>query len=211
MDSFAQIFQRLPTGNTSSSSGGVASFKVQIKFDIPIFKVQMDLDVVDKWLNMLEGYFSIHNFSSREKITFSLLKAIPHVKYWWDTFSEKKEIEEPSLFTVTLAWESFKDAIKEQYYHVGSYDDLYRRWTTLRQERDQTVPDLINIFHTMCPSWIKNILSDIWCSSITSICIDTSRNKQNLWTYLPWAWPIYMLSKLRKTLNKRCDSLGHPS
>ena len=171
----------------------------------------MDLDFVDKWLNMLEGYFSIHNFSSRENITFSLLKAISHVKYLWDTFSEKKEIEEPSLFTVALAWESFKDAIKEQYYHVGSYDDLYTRWTTLRQERDQTILDFINIFHTLCPSWIKNILNNIWCSSITSICIDTSRNKQNLWTYLPWAWPIYMLSKLRKTLNKRCDSLGQPS
>jgi hypothetical protein len=37
-------------------------------------------DVLDKWLNLLEGYFSVHNFSNREKITFSLLKVVPHVK-----------------------------------------------------------------------------------------------------------------------------------
>jgi hypothetical protein len=37
MDSFAQILRRLPTGNAFSSSGGVAPFKVQVKFDIPIF------------------------------------------------------------------------------------------------------------------------------------------------------------------------------
>jgi hypothetical protein len=38
------------------------------------------VDVVDKWLNLLEGYFSVHNFSDRENINFALLKAIPHVK-----------------------------------------------------------------------------------------------------------------------------------
>jgi hypothetical protein len=38
MDIFVQILQWLPTGNTSSSSGGVAPFKIQINFDIPIFE-----------------------------------------------------------------------------------------------------------------------------------------------------------------------------
>ena len=46
-------------------------------------------------------------------------------------------------------WESFRDSIKEQYYPVGSYDDLYTKWTTLWQERDQAMPDFTNIFHTL--------------------------------------------------------------
>jgi hypothetical protein len=44
---------------------------------------------------------------------------------------------------------SFRDAIKEQYYNFGSYDDLYTKWTTLRKERDQAVLDFTNIFHTL--------------------------------------------------------------
>jgi hypothetical protein len=100
MDSFMQIIRRLPTGDTSSSSGGTAPFKVQINFDIPIFEGQIDKDVVDKWLNLLEGHFYVHNFSNREKITFVLLKVVPHVKYWLENFCEQKETEEPSLFTV---------------------------------------------------------------------------------------------------------------
>jgi hypothetical protein len=48
-----------------------------VNFDIPLFEGLIDADVVDKWLNLLEGYFSFHNFSDREKITFSLLKVIP--------------------------------------------------------------------------------------------------------------------------------------
>jgi hypothetical protein len=100
-------------------------------------------------LNLLEGYFSVHNFSNREKITFLLLKAIPHVKYWWEIFCVQKETKEPSLFIVAVTWDSFRDAIKEQYYPIGSYDDLYTKWTMLLKERDQAVPEFKNIFHTL--------------------------------------------------------------
>jgi hypothetical protein len=41
------------------------------------------------------------------------------------------------------------DAVKEQYYLVGNYEDQYMRWTTLRQERGQAVPDFTNNFHTL--------------------------------------------------------------
>jgi hypothetical protein len=102
MGSFVQILRRLPTCNRSYSNRGISPFKVQINFDIHIFEYQIDADVVYKWLNLLEGCFSMHNFSNREKITFALLKVVPHVKYWWDTFCEKKEIVKPSLFIVTL-------------------------------------------------------------------------------------------------------------
>jgi hypothetical protein len=150
MDNFVQILRRLPIGEASSSSGHATPFKVQVNFDIPLFEGLIDVDVVDKWLNLLEGYFSVHNFSDRENITFALLKAIPHVKDWWDTYSEKRVVEESAIFVVSPTWDSFQDAIKEQYYPVGSYEDQYTRWTTLRQERDQTVPDFTNIFHTLC-------------------------------------------------------------
>jgi hypothetical protein len=149
MDNFAQILQQLPTGDTSSSSGHATPFKVQVNFYIPLFEGLIDVDVVDKWLNLLEGYFSVHNFFDREKITFALLKVVPHVKDWWDTYSEQRAIEESAIFVVSPTWDSFRDAIKEQYYLVGSYEDQYTRWTTLRQERDQTIPYFTNIFHTL--------------------------------------------------------------
>lgn len=72
MNNFAQILQRLPIGGTSTSNshfGGSTPFKVQVKFDIPIFESQIDVDALDKWLN----------FSSRENITFVFSKK-PHVK-----------------------------------------------------------------------------------------------------------------------------------
>jgi len=130
MDNYSQILQRLPITNPSSSSrdfGGIAPFKVQVSFDIHIFEGYIDVDALDKWLNLLEGYFSVHNFSNREKITFMLLKVVLHVKDWWGTYYEKNDMEKYALFEFIPTWDSFRD----QYYHVGSYNDQYTRWTTL--------------------------------------------------------------------------------
>ena len=65
MEKFAQILWRMPIGDASSSeshSRGATPFKVQVNFDIPIFEVQRDVDVIDKCLNMLEGYFQFMIF-----------------------------------------------------------------------------------------------------------------------------------------------------
>ena len=92
MENFSHILQRLPitVGTSSSRShfGGTSTFKVQVNFDIPVFEGQIDADALDKWLNLLEGYFSVHNFSDREKITFALLKSLRHVKQSWETWSK---------------------------------------------------------------------------------------------------------------------------
>jgi hypothetical protein len=72
MENFSHILQRLSITTEHISSrdhfGGTSPFKVQVNFDIPIFEGQIDAYALDKWLNLLEGYFSIHNFST-EKIS----------------------------------------------------------------------------------------------------------------------------------------------
>ena len=110
MDNFTQILQRLPTGGASASnshSGGATPFKVQVNFNILIFEGQIYADVVDIWLNILEGYFSVYDFSDWEKIIFALLKATPHVKDWWETYCEKKDETEPYMFSVVPTWNYF--------------------------------------------------------------------------------------------------------
>jgi hypothetical protein len=89
------------------------------------------VDALDKWLNLLEGYFSVHNFYDRENITFTLLKALPHVKNWWETYWEKSSTKDCGIYGAEPTWDFFVDVVKEQYYPVGNYEDQYMRWTTL--------------------------------------------------------------------------------
>jgi hypothetical protein len=153
MENFSHILQRLPieTGEFSSRGhfGSTSPFKVQVNFDIHVFEGQIDAKSLDKWLNLLEGYFSVHNFFDREKITFALFKTLPHVKHWWETYWEKISIEESGIYGAEPTWDFFVDAVKEQYYPVGNYEDPYMRWTTLRQERGQEVLKFTNTFHTV--------------------------------------------------------------
>jgi len=85
MDIFSQILRRIPMDKETSSSShfkGITLFRVQFNFYIPIFEGKIDAYALDKWLNLLKGYLSVHNFSNRENITFALLKVAPHVKNW---------------------------------------------------------------------------------------------------------------------------------
>jgi hypothetical protein len=68
--------------SSSGQFGGPSHFKVLFNFDILIFEGQKEADALEKGLNVLEGYFFVHNFFDRENITFALLKYLPHVMHW---------------------------------------------------------------------------------------------------------------------------------
>jgi hypothetical protein len=116
MENFAHILQGLPiavgTSSLSSHFGGTSPFKVQVNFDIFVFEGQIDAKALDKWLNLLEGYFFVHNFFDRENITFTLLKSLPHVKHWWKTYSEQISTEESGIYGVEPTWDFFVDAVR---------------------------------------------------------------------------------------------------
>ena len=68
-----------------------------------------------------------------EKIFFALLKAVPHVRDWWDTYCEQNPLDEKDILGgAEPTWASFVEALKEQYYPIGNYDNQYTNWTILR-------------------------------------------------------------------------------
>ena len=109
MDNFTQILRRLPMVATEASStrnhfASATPFKVQVNFDIPLFEGQIDANALEKWLNLLEGYYSIQNFSGSEKITFALLKSLPHVRAWREGYCERYTADESKLFGREPTW-----------------------------------------------------------------------------------------------------------
>jgi hypothetical protein len=117
MDNFSYILQCLLIETSTSSSSGhfgrTSPFKVQVNFDIHEFEGRIDAKDLKKWLTLLEGHFSLHNFSDKEKITFALLKDLPHVKHWWETYFKQSSIEESRIYADDPTWDFVLDAVKE--------------------------------------------------------------------------------------------------
>jgi hypothetical protein len=64
MDNFTHILQRQPMAaveaySTNNHFASATPFKVQFNFDIPLFEGKIDADALEKWLNLLEGYYSV--------------------------------------------------------------------------------------------------------------------------------------------------------
>jgi hypothetical protein len=66
-------------------------------------------------------------FRIEKRLLLHCSKSFPMSKIGGRISVRKKETKEPLLFIVVVTWESFRDAIKEKYYPVGSYDDLYEK------------------------------------------------------------------------------------
>jgi hypothetical protein len=102
MDIFSHILQQLPTTmeepSTNNHFEGETPLNVQVNFNIHLFDTQIETDTLGKWLSLLEGYFSIQNFPNSEKITFALLKSLPHVIDWWETYYEKHVRDGSAIF-----------------------------------------------------------------------------------------------------------------
>ena len=161
MDKIAQILQRLPRDNMSTSSsysGSATPFKVQVNFDLPIFEGQIDADVVDKWLNMLEGYFFVHYFSIW-KILFSLFSKPPPMSRTGGkpTASRRMKIRLTIFSRTHLGF--ILDVIKEQY----CWDFLFEsnRQKSLKDDNNRdSVPRL-------APGcWEGVNASYIWCEGV---------------------------------------------
>jgi hypothetical protein len=112
--------------STRNHFGGVTPLKVHVNFDIPLFEDKIDANDLEKWLNWLEGYYSVKK-NDTKKISFMLLKSLPHVKYWWESYFERHNKEESMTLRRGPTWENFIDALKEEFYHVVNYDDQYTR------------------------------------------------------------------------------------
>ena len=103
MANFDLILRRQLMATTEEYSTSIhckvdAPFKVQVNFDIPLFEGWIDVDALEKWLNLLEGYYSVQNFYDDENITFMLLKSLPRVRSWWEGYWERYTMDESTLF-----------------------------------------------------------------------------------------------------------------
>nr|CAD1817817.1 unnamed protein product [Ananas comosus var. bracteatus] len=58
----------------SVAEGRLKPFKVEAKIEIPNYDGIVDIEKLDAWIDQLETYFDLYNYSNAEKLTFAKLK-----------------------------------------------------------------------------------------------------------------------------------------
>jgi hypothetical protein len=108
----------IEASSTRNHFRSATPFKVQVNFDIPLFEGQIDADALEKWLNLLEGYYFVQKISDSKKITFVLLKSLPHFRSWWEGCRERYIMDESTPFIREPTWVAFVDSLKGDFYLV---------------------------------------------------------------------------------------------
>uniref|UniRef100_A0A6V7QVL6 Retrotransposon gag domain-containing protein n=1 Tax=Ananas comosus var. bracteatus TaxID=296719 RepID=A0A6V7QVL6_ANACO len=94
--------------------------KTGAKIEIPNYDGAVDAEKLDAWLDQLEMYFDLYNYSNAEKVTFAKLKLVGYALTWWKATFQTSANEE-----FTWRYE----------------EERWKCWHVLRQRHDQIVQD----------------------------------------------------------------------
>nr|CAD1826013.1 unnamed protein product [Ananas comosus var. bracteatus] len=78
----------------SVAEGRSQPFKVEAKIEISNYDDIVDAEKLDAWLDQLETYFDLYNYSNAEKVTFAKLKLVSHALTWWKATLQTSANEE---------------------------------------------------------------------------------------------------------------------
>jgi hypothetical protein len=116
-------------------------------------------------------------------------------------------MKEYTIFLVAPTWDSFWDAIKENYYPLEATrtNTPDRPPYVKKGTRQYQISQIFSILYA--PNWVSKTLRIIWCSNTMIVCIDTFKQKWSSWTSPYWSQLIDTLSRLSINLSRKGESL----
>ncbi|KAK0581648.1 hypothetical protein LWI29_016413 [Acer saccharum] len=103
---------------SSFNTKGKKSFKVDVKMNMPTYDGAGDAKKLGNWIGQLETYFTIHGYTSTQKLSFARLKLSSHPLTCWNAYLKHNVV-------LKLTWRKFKELIKKQFYPIGYEEE---RW-----------------------------------------------------------------------------------
>ena len=100
--------------------------KLDVKFEIPIYDGEMNLEKLDNWIKQLEVYCRIQNISSdKTKIQLATLRMGGTTLIWWES---KTQIDVKRKGKVISSWSKFLKALRKQFYPLGYMPKVVIDW-----------------------------------------------------------------------------------
>jgi hypothetical protein len=125
----------------SQNSKHKASFKkpllkLDVKFALPMFNGDANLEKLDNWIQQVDVYFRVRHIGEEEvKVQLASLRLEGTALVWW----ESKLQDKSKCGKLLSSWSDFKTEIRKQFFPLGYLHKAMMEWQTFRQSKGQNV------------------------------------------------------------------------
>ena len=124
----------------------------KVRVEVPYFAGTIDAHVFSDWLASLESYFEGYDMSDESRVSFAIMKFIGQAKIWWrDVEYDCRCARQPPI----VRWDDMKQQLKQKYLPCGYEDEIFEKFTTLRQG-NMSVVEYMNKFEDL-KIWYRRI------------------------------------------------------
>jgi hypothetical protein len=125
-----------PKGHGKTNSQ-IPSLKLDIKFELPIYNGEVNVEKLDNWIRQIEVYCRIQKIQDDEtKIQLSSLRLDSATLIWWES---KTQEDMKKHGKILISWNDFIIAIKKQFYPLAYKQKATMEWKNFRQAKGQNV------------------------------------------------------------------------
>ena len=124
----------------------------KVRVEVPNFAGTIDPHVFSDWLASLESHFEGYDMSDESRVSFAIMKFIGQAQIWWrDVEYDCQCARQPPI----VRCDDMKQQLKQKYLPCGYEDELFEKFTTLRQG-NMSVVECMNKFEGL-NIWYRGI------------------------------------------------------
>lgn len=118
--------------------------KLDLKFNLPTYDGELDVEKIDNWVRQLEVYCRIQKIVDDEtNFQLESLKMGGTTLIWWE--SRTRDDLKKNGKTIS-SWNDFVIALKQQFYPLAYMPQEMMNWKCLRQSKGQSVQEYTQTF-----------------------------------------------------------------
>ena len=130
-----------PTEANKSSSSDISHvnndnmpyFKLDVKFELPIYNGDLDAEKLDYWIKQLEVYYRVQGINDDpSRIQLDTLRMSGMALTWWERKFQQDLQKHGKIISI---WTDFIEVLRKQFYPLGYVQQLTMSWQTFRQSK----------------------------------------------------------------------------
>ena len=103
--------------------------KLDIKFELPMYNEELNVEKLDNWIHQIEVYFRIQNFTEDNiKIQLASLQLGGTALIWWESIFQEDLATKGKIIS---SWYEFTSTLKKQFYPLGYMQQAMMDWHKL--------------------------------------------------------------------------------